>query len=151
MGLLDDAIGEFVMTPEDEPKYVQSRYMLGLCYMEKGDYDNAIREIQNAMTCAEEFGVSAEDHQGMCYDLGLAYQGSGDAAGALQEFMKVYAANPGFRDVSVKVKGLQQGGGGFSMDQLKQDIEQEISSKFLQEGERIQREEKTKKDEKVRR
>jgi tetratricopeptide (TPR) repeat protein len=147
MGLLDDAISEFVMTPEDEPKYVQSRYMLGLCYMEQGDYENSIIELKNALDCADQFGVSAEDHMGMCYDLGLAYQGTGDARNALLEFQKVYTVDPRFRDVAGKILALQKG--GISQQQLKTDIEREISSKFLAEGERIQREEKTRKNERV--
>lgn len=149
MGLLDDAIGEFVMTPEDEPKFVQSRYMLGLCYMEKGDYQNAIGEIQQAMIFAESFNVPERDQIGMGYDLGLAHQGAGDSTSALKDFQKVYQMDRGYRDVAGKIKELQQGG-AVSMEQLKNDIEREISSKFLAEGERIEREEKTRKNEKVR-
>jgi tetratricopeptide (TPR) repeat protein len=149
MGLLDDAISEFVMTPDDEPKYVQSRYMLGLCYMEQGDYENAIIEMKNALHYADEFGVSAEEHMGMCYDLGLAYQGTGDINSALAEFQRVYASDARYRDVSQKILSLQKGG-GVSQQQLKNDIEREISSKFLAEGERIQREEKTKKNDRAR-
>ncbi|HUJ19205.1 MAG TPA: tetratricopeptide repeat protein [Nitrospirota bacterium] len=149
MGLLDDAISEFIMTPQEEPKYVLSRYMLGLCYLEQGDYQNAITEIQNALNCAEEYGASAQDHLSMCYDLGLAFQGAGDQEHALREFQKVYAADRHYRDTAEKIAELQRGG-SISLHQLKSDIEREISSKFLAEGERIEREEKTRKSEKVR-
>jgi tetratricopeptide (TPR) repeat protein len=148
MGLLDDAIAEFILTPEDEPKVVQSRYMLGLCYMEKGEYQNAVGEIQNALDYSELMGIDADNRTEMRYDLGLAFQGSGNNEGALKEFNRVFEANSHFRDVSAKIKDLQQGD-FISFDQLKDDIEKEISSKFLEEGERIQREEKTRKNEKV--
>jgi hypothetical protein len=36
-----------------------------------------------------------------------------------------------------------------SLDQLKEDIEKEISAKFFEEGERIEREEKIRKNEKM--
>ena len=149
MGLLDDAIAEFILTPEEEPKYIQSRYMLGLCYMEKGEYQNAINEIQHAIGTVDRAGGTRRDSIGMHYDLGLAYQGVGNVNGALDEFQKVCDIDPGYRDAMTKIKELQQGD-FISLDQLKNDIEKEISTKFLEEGERIEREEKTRKNEKVR-
>jgi pilus assembly protein FimV len=149
MGLLDDAIAEFVLTPEAEPKFVQSRYMLGLCYMEKGDYHDAIVQIKNALSYSESFGGSPKDRVGMHYDLGLAYQGAEDANSALTEFQKAYDADPEYRDAATKIKDLQKGD-FISLEQLKDDIEREISFKFIAEGERIEREEKIRKNEKVR-
>jgi tetratricopeptide (TPR) repeat protein len=108
MGLLDDAIAEFVLTPEQEPKFVQSRYMLGLCYLDKGEYQNAIAEIQNALNYSENFGVDVRERIGLYYDLGLAYQLAGDAGGALNEFQKVYEVDPGYRDAASKIKELQK-------------------------------------------
>jgi hypothetical protein len=83
------------------------------------------------------------------YDLGLAYQLAGNAGGALNEFQKVYDADPGYRDTASKIKELQKGN-FISLEQLKDDIEKEISVKFLEEGERIEREEKIRKNERVR-
>jgi tetratricopeptide (TPR) repeat protein len=148
MGLLDDAIAEFIMTPEDEPKFIQSRYMLGLCYMEKGEYRNAIGEIQNALDYSESLGEDNPNYVGMHYDLGLACQGVASNEQALREFKIVYDADPHYRDVTSKIKELQQGG-FISLDQIKNDIEKEISSTFFAEGERIEREEKNRKSEKV--
>jgi len=151
MGLLDDAIAEFIMTPEDESKFVQSRYMLGLCYMEKGEYQNAIGEIQNALDYSDTLGTDIDtlNRIEMRYDLGLAYQGAGNTNTAISEFQKVADEDPGYRDVAAKLKELHKGD-YISLDQLKDDIEKEISSKFLEEGERIEREEKTRKNERVR-
>lgn len=149
MGLLDDAISEFIMTPEEEPKFIQSRYMLGLCYMEKGEYQNATVEIQHALHRAENLSEEEQDTLGMHYDLGLAYQGAGNLKNAISEFQIVHALDPGYRDTTTKLKELQQGD-FISLDQLKDDIEREISSKFLKEGERIEREERNRKNEKVR-
>jgi tetratricopeptide (TPR) repeat protein len=148
MGLLDDAISEFIMTPEDEPKVIQSRYMLGLCYMEKGEYQSAIEEIQNALDYSQNMGIDADHRIEMHYDLGLAYQGAGNNDSALQEFRKVTDIDRGYRDVANKVKELQHGG-FISLDQIKDDIEKEISSKFFEEGERIEREEKHRRNERV--
>lgn len=148
MGLLDDAIAEFILTPEGETKFVQSRYLLGLCYMEQGDYQGAITEIHNALNYSMTYSGSAEERIDMHYDLGLAYQGSGDVEAALAEFQEVCNADQGYRDVASKLQELQQGR-YVSMDQLKTDIERDISAKFLQEGEKIERQEKGRKSEKV--
>ena len=144
MGLLDDAISEFNMTSEGEPKFIQSRYMLGLCYLEKEDYETAITEIQNALGYSYSFGEASEERIGMHYDLGLAFQGVGNHASALEEMQKVLTLDPTYREVETKVQELQQGD-LISMDSIKEDIEKEISFKFLEEGARIEREEKTKK------
>jgi pilus assembly protein FimV len=149
MGLLDDAIGEFTLTPEGEPKFVQSRYMLGLCYMEKGEYNNAITEIQKALNYSEGSGGKHQERIGMHYDLGLAYQGAANREGALAQFQWVHDAQPGYRDADAKLAELKKGS-FISLEQIKDDIEKEISAKFLEEGERIQLEEKTRKNEKVR-
>jgi pilus assembly protein FimV len=144
MGLLDDAIAEFVLTPEGEPWFVQSRYMLGLCYLEKENYHNAITELRNALNYSQTYGIDDLDRTGIQYDLGLAYQGIGNIKAAITEFQKVAELNPRYRDIGAKLKELKQGD-FISLEQLKDDIEKEISAKFLQEGERIQREEKSKK------
>ncbi|NTW60649.1 MAG: hypothetical protein HGA43_15970, partial [Nitrospirae bacterium] len=65
----------------------------------------------------------------------------------LEEFHKVYNLDPTYREVKTKVHELQQGD-FISMDAIKEDIEKEISFKFLEEGARIEREEKTKKSRK---
>ena len=96
MGLLDEAIGEFLLTPEGEPKFIQSRYMLGLCYMEMGDFRKATVEIGNALNYSESLASDAEDRLSMNYDLGLAYQGAGEMSNALGQFQKVSAEAPGF-------------------------------------------------------
>ena len=147
MGLLDDAVSEFNMTNEGEPKFIQSRYMLGLCYLEKGDFEAAITEIQNALGYSYSFGEASEERLGMHYDLGLAFQGVGNNTSALEQFQKVYNLDPTYREVEIKVHELQQGD-LISMDAIKEDIEKEISFKFLEEGARIEREEKTKKSRK---
>jgi pilus assembly protein FimV len=149
MGLLDDAIGELILTTEVESKFIQSRYMLGLCYMEKGDYQSAISEIQTALEYSESLGIDTENRIAMHYDLGLAFQGAGNIDSAINAFQLVVNENPGYRDTAAKLKELRKGD-FISLEQLKDDIEKEISSKFLEEGERIEREEKTKKNERVR-
>jgi pilus assembly protein FimV len=144
MGLLDDAIAEFILTPEGEPWFIQSRYMLGLCYLEKGNYQSAITELRNALSYSQTYEIDDQERSGIQYDLGLAYQSAGNIKAAIAEFQKVADRDPRYRDIGEKLKELKQGD-FISLEQLKDDIEKEISAKFLQEGERIQSEERSKK------
>jgi len=82
----------------------------------------------------------------MHYDLALAYQGVGNSTGAMEEFQKVNNLDSTYRDVVTKMRELQEGE-FISLDSIKEDIEKEISFKFLEEGARIDREEKAKKSE----
>jgi tetratricopeptide (TPR) repeat protein len=149
MGLLEEAISEFKLTHEGEPKFVESRYMLGLCFMEQGDYYKAIAEIGNALNYSESLSGDGGDRASMHYDLALAYQGAGNMNEAMSEFQKVSNLDPGYLDTAAKLKEMEKGE-FISLDQLKEDIEKEISSKFFEEGERIEREEKIRKNEKMR-
>ncbi len=149
MGLLDDAIAEFSLPRDGEPKFVESRYMLGLCYMEKGEFENAIVEIEFALAYQKKTGKDENALIEMRYDLGLAYQGAGNLNSAHEEFKKVWSINPLFRDVATKLTEIKKGD-LISREQLRDDIEKEISSKFLEENERIEREEKNRKNERVR-
>ncbi|HAK60285.1 MAG TPA: hypothetical protein DCO77_07855 [Nitrospiraceae bacterium] len=148
MELLDDAVSEFLLTREGEPKFIQSRYMLGLCYMEKGEYHKAIAELGNAVSFSESFGGEVQERIGMHYDLALAYQGAGNTDGAARQLQTVIDTDPGYRGAAIKLKELQEGT-AISLDQLKEDIEREISEKFFEEGERIELEERAKKSERV--
>jgi tetratricopeptide (TPR) repeat protein len=149
MGLLEDAIAEFIMTHEGEPWYIQSRYMLGLCYMEMGEYQNAVAEIFTALNYGMSRGMAAQERIAMQYDLGLAYQGFGNIKEAMSEFQQVADVDPSYRDTAAKLKELRKGD-FISLEQLKDDIEKEISAKFLEEGERIERKEKSRKSDKIR-
>ena len=116
--------------------------------MEKREYQNAIGEIQNALDYSETLGIDTRNRIEMRYDLGLACQGAGNINSAIGEFQKVVDEDPGYRDTAAKLRELHKGD-FISPDQLKDDIEREISSKFLEEGVRIDREEKTRKNERA--
>ncbi len=149
MGLLDDAISEFLLTREGEPMFIESRHMLGLCYMEQGEYLKAATEIRNALSFMESLGGEQRQKVEMLYDLGLAFRGAGNTSEALNAYQQAYDLDPEYRDVASKLRELRQGD-FISLEQLKEEIEKEISTKFLEEGERIEREEKIRRNEKVR-
>ncbi|MGH9375415.1 MAG: tetratricopeptide repeat protein [Terriglobia bacterium] len=110
MGLLDEAIGEFqkIARGADRqtfpPRFVESCSLLGSCFMEKRMPAIAVRWYRRAL---EAPGNDEETTLGLNYDLGLAYEQSGDAKAALDRFSEVYSLNIDYQDVAEKIRSLQ--------------------------------------------
>src|SRR5579872_367781 len=110
MGLLDEAIGELqkvchaVEVGIDFSQPVQAYTWLAQCLVDKGVPEAAVRWYQKALQ------LSGLDHNSRCsiyYDLGSAYEASGDKKSALANFMEVYSSNIDFRDVASRIKVLK--------------------------------------------
>jgi|SRR5579875_337242 len=110
MGLLDEAIGEFqkAVRGADKqnlpPRFLEACSLLGTCFMEKGMPAIAARWYLRAL---EAPGLDEETILALNYDLGLAYEKSGDAKSALEKFAEVYSLNIDYRDVAGKIHSLQ--------------------------------------------
>jgi len=103
MGLLDEAIGEFQLSSKDSRYMVDSAAMLGLCFLEKGLPDLAVRWYQRGL---ESPTISEDQSLGLLYDMGSAYEMVGDQEKAYKTFVEIYGLNSNFRDVSSKVQEL---------------------------------------------
>jgi tetratricopeptide (TPR) repeat protein len=111
MGLLEEAIGEF----QRVAKAVQSgrpfRYamqcciLLALCFMEKNQPRAAALWYERALHTA---GLDQETEIALRYDLGVALEQAGDARGALDCFLQVYAMNIDYRDVAERIAALEK-------------------------------------------
>ena len=110
MGLLDEAIGELQKVchavdggvPFSQP--IQAFTWLAQCLVDIGAPEAAVRWYQKALQ------LPGLDHGSRCaiyYDLGAAYQASGDNKSALANFMEVYGSNIDFRDVASRIKALK--------------------------------------------
>jgi hypothetical protein len=110
MGLLDEAIGELqkvchameVGVSFSQP--VQAYTWLAQCLVDKGVPEAAVRWYEKALQ------LPGLDHSSRCaiyYDLGSAYEASGDKKSALANFMEVYSSNIDFRDVASRIKVLK--------------------------------------------
>jgi pilus assembly protein FimV len=104
MGLIDEAIGEFQLASKDPKRAVECASMLGLCFLEKGMPQLAIKWYRKGLEMPE---ITQEEHVGLLYDLASAYQEVGDTENAQKAFMEVYAANSGYRDVTTRIKALE--------------------------------------------
>jgi tetratricopeptide (TPR) repeat protein len=110
MGLLDEAIGELqkvchaVEVGNSFSQPVQAYTWLAQCLVDKGVPEAAVRWYQKALQ------LPGLDHTSRCaiyYDLGSAFEASGDKKSALANFMEVYSSNIDFRDVASRIKVLK--------------------------------------------
>jgi tetratricopeptide (TPR) repeat protein len=104
MGLLDEAIAEFQLAAKDEVRSLECCSMLGLCFMEKGLPEIAIKWFSKGLAIP---GRREEEYHGLRYDLAQAYEAAGQPERALQLYMEIFRENIKFRDVQERVKELQ--------------------------------------------
>jgi tetratricopeptide (TPR) repeat protein len=104
MGLLDEAIAEFQLAAKDDARLLECCSMLGLCFMEKGMPEIAIKWFEKGLDAP---GRSEEEYHGLRYDLAQAHETAGNAEQALGLYMDIYHVNARFRDVKERVRELQ--------------------------------------------
>lgn len=103
MSLLDDAIEELKLAALEPSKFVECQGVIGLCYIEKGDYDSAIVAFQEARS---RVNGQSEEYQDLTYQIAVSYEESGKIEEAAQELQALYQMNPGYRDVKQRLKRL---------------------------------------------
>ncbi|HVR97607.1 MAG TPA: tetratricopeptide repeat protein [Thermoanaerobaculia bacterium] len=103
MGLLDEAIGEFQLASKDARYLVSCCSMLGLCFLDKGLPELAIKWYRRGL---EGASTSEEDSLGLLYDLGNAYASAGDNPAAYRTFVELYGINSNYRDVVSRIEEL---------------------------------------------
>ena len=104
MGLIDEAIGEFQLASKDPKRAVECASMLGLCFLEKGMPQLAIKWYRKGLDMP---AIKEEEHLGLLYDLGSAYVEVGDSENAQKAFMEVYGLNTNYRDIATRIKQLE--------------------------------------------
>ncbi|HYO77885.1 MAG TPA: tetratricopeptide repeat protein, partial [Thermoanaerobaculia bacterium] len=104
MGLIDEAIGEFQLASKDPKRAVECASMLGLCFLEKGMPQLAIKWYRKGLEMPE---ITEDEHVGLLYDLASAYQEVGDTENAQKAFMEVYGMNSNYRDIVSRIKQLE--------------------------------------------
>ncbi len=107
MGLLDEAIGEFQLAAKDDRYVVDSSSLLGICFLEKGLPELAVRSYRKGLASPS---ISEEATIGLLYDMGTAYLTLGDSAAAYKTFVEVYGLNSHYRDVSTRLQEIKAQG-----------------------------------------
>ena len=104
MGLIDESISEFQLASKDPKRAVECASMLGLCFLEKGMPQLAIKWYRKGLEMPE---ITEEEHVGLLYDLGSAFLEVGDTDNAQKAFMDVYGMNTNYRDIVSRIKQLE--------------------------------------------
>ena len=105
MGLLDEAIGEFQLASKDPRYIVDCSSMLGLCFLDKGLPELAVRWYKKGL---ESPALDEDQALGLLYDLGNVYVSQGDIESAYRTFLEIYGMNSNYRDVAQRIKELQE-------------------------------------------
>ncbi|HVR42669.1 MAG TPA: tetratricopeptide repeat protein [Thermoanaerobaculia bacterium] len=104
MELIDEAIGEFQLASKDPKRMIECCSMLGLCFLEKGMPQLAIKWYQKGLEAPE---ITDAEHLGLLYDLGSAYLEVGDTANAQKALFEVYGINSNYRDIVSRIKQVE--------------------------------------------
>jgi tetratricopeptide (TPR) repeat protein len=104
MGLIDEAIGEFQLASKDTGRAVECCSMLGLCFLEKGMPQLAVKWYRKGLEAPH---INESETVGLLYDLANVYQSTGDVDNAYRTFLEVYGFDTGFRDVAARVRELE--------------------------------------------
>lgn len=112
MGLSEEAIREFqdaiaIVSPDDGTRrFFQCAHLLGHCFMEKRMPNLALIWYKRALETSD---LNEDEKQGMWYEIGDAYEASGENEKALENFERIYALNVDYRDVSERIQNLHVG------------------------------------------
>lgn len=105
MELFDYAISEFELASSSPSMKFDCCMMLGNCFMEKGDYSQAIQSLKNA---SQVKGLTNERLVRLHFDLGQAYEGNGMLSEAIETFQLVLKLDRSFSQAQEKISKLQQ-------------------------------------------
>ncbi len=105
MGMLDEALGEFELASHDPARNLDCASMIGLCNIEKGDYDSAIKFFKDGLNVA---GHERDEYLGLKYDLATAYELKGDITTAQSISREISSENSGFRDIKDRLQRLNK-------------------------------------------
>ena len=104
MGLLDDAISEFEKAEREPSRFVDCQMLKGLCFSDKGEYDNAERMLQLAL---DSQYLEEMQQLNLGYEMGLLYERAERFDDALRSYQNVLSLDRNYRDVSEKIALLK--------------------------------------------
>ncbi len=97
MGLLEEAIHEFLISSKHPTKFFDSAGLLGMCFREKGLMDDAITWFSKAL---EKEGRKKEEYLAVKYELIVTYKLKENYQAALGVIEDISTTNPNYRDIS---------------------------------------------------
>ncbi len=106
LGFFDEALAEFGVSRKNSDLALRSIEMAGRCFMEKGDVEMAIEELNAGLDME---GHSEQEYLGLRYSLALALETMGQKARAVEHFEEICRTDPDFRDARTRMEQLSKG------------------------------------------
>ena len=104
MGLVQEAIAEFQISSKGDKERLKSFEMLGICFMERGEYKFAIRQMERGLATP---GFEEEAYMGLRYNLAQSYENVGEIENAVKAYEEIYSTDVSFKDVAQKLQQLK--------------------------------------------
>jgi tetratricopeptide (TPR) repeat protein len=101
MGLMDEAVAEFSLAEKSPVRRLNAVSMIALCLREGGRFDEAALKLRTGISLATE---GSEEQKGFLYDLAALHEQAGRAADAQDALQRLFAIDPGYRDVASRVR-----------------------------------------------
>jgi pilus assembly protein FimV len=105
MGLTEDAINEFELAARSKKRACTALTMIGACHLERGKADLAVEYFQKALRSE---GRGAAEELALNFEIGNAYDQTGDLERALTSFELVAARDRSYRGVGVRIDQLKK-------------------------------------------
>jgi tetratricopeptide (TPR) repeat protein len=100
LGFYDEALAEFGVARRSPELELKSIEMAGKCFMEKGDIELAIEELEAAMCTSD---IPEEDCLGLKYNLAEAYDKIGQPEKAIRLYQQIHETDENYRDVTERI------------------------------------------------
>lgn len=103
MGLLDEAIGEFIVASCSPLRKIDALTLQGVCLRELGNVDKAVEILSDTL---KDKSITENECLGIQYELALCHESSGDFTLARTMLKDIIAARPTYSDVATRLKNL---------------------------------------------
>lgn len=105
LGLIAEAIDEFLLSVRDKQRALESYHALSRCHRKNRNYPEAEKCLVQAMKLARE---GTDVHHALEFDLAALLEENKKKDEALDLYRKIHKWNPAFRNVSGIIKRLEQ-------------------------------------------
>ena len=103
MGLLDEAIEEFIVASRSSDRKINALILQGVCLRESGSVTKAIEMLSDTLKNEE---ITEDEYLGIEYELALCHEASGNLDKARSMLTDIISARPTFSDVANRLKNL---------------------------------------------
>lgn len=108
-GEYDEAVAEYQQSVRDPRRRPDSLGGLGRCFLAKGMFELAAKQLEKAL---EEAGsTGGERSKQLLYDLATVKEKQGDPARAREFLARIYEVDIGYQDVAARMESLQRATG----------------------------------------